>query len=313
MTPGRRDGRDQRPRPEVVGPDLGAGRDVEPLAGAAVADVRVDPPRLDDRGDHRHPELARGLDVVLAPEHQPERHRVLGEVRVGPLVDVVRHAVAPRLEELRRGPRVIDLVEVHLVRLGEAEGPQRHRGQDEDDEEPQVEPVEAAAALAGQGPRSGRPGSDRSPSRWRNQPISPSSPIDGRRDQVGIVATTARRRRPPPGRAAPDAAAPTPAAPGRSPAGRERPLVGRVGRVLRTLGRRRELRLEPRVGAPAQLEHRPAKNAIANMIATAAIAGSDLRDGPDPQPVADLRVVADQHDEDDVHVREQARRSGPRT
>ena len=60
-------------RAQVVGPDLRAGRDVEPLAGAppgAVASIR--------RGSTtaartRHAELARRADVVLAPQDDPER------------------------------------------------------------------------------------------------------------------------------------------------------------------------------------------------------------------------------------------------
>ena len=40
-------------------------------------------------------------------------HGVLGQVRVGELVDVVGLAVLPVLQELGGGPRVVDLVEVH--------------------------------------------------------------------------------------------------------------------------------------------------------------------------------------------------------
>ena len=91
------------------------------------------------------------VDLVVAPRHETGRHRVLGEVWVGPLVDVVRQAVAPRLEEFGRGPRVVDLVEVHLVRLGQAERAQQQRAEDEQDDQEQVEPVEAAAALVAEG------------------------------------------------------------------------------------------------------------------------------------------------------------------
>ena len=66
---------------------------------------------------------------------------------MGPLVDVVATAVPPVLEELRGRPGVIDLVEVHLVRLGETEHPEPSR-RDEHDDDPQVEPVEASAGLA---------------------------------------------------------------------------------------------------------------------------------------------------------------------
>ena len=69
---------------------------------------------------------------------------------MGPLVDVVREAVAPGLQELGRSPGVVDLVEVHLARLGQPEGAQEHRRDDEDDEEPQVDPIETAATLGSQ-------------------------------------------------------------------------------------------------------------------------------------------------------------------
>ena len=81
-------------------------------------------------------------------------------------------AVAPVLEELGGRPRVIDLVEVHLVRLGQPEHAEAQRGDDQDDQEPQVEPVEPAAALARAGSRCGpggralvepRPGTSRRP------------------------------------------------------------------------------------------------------------------------------------------------------
>ena len=66
-------------------------------------------------------------------------------------------AVAPVLQELRCGPCVVDLVEVHLVRLREAERAQDEAGQDEHHDQPQIEPVEAATALASEQPASIRP------------------------------------------------------------------------------------------------------------------------------------------------------------
>ena len=69
---------------------------------------------------------------------------------MGVLVDPVRLAVLPVLEELDRRPRVVDLVEVHPHGLAEAERPQEERRDDEDDEEPQVDAAETAAALAGE-------------------------------------------------------------------------------------------------------------------------------------------------------------------
>ncbi len=73
---------------------------------------------------------------------------------MGVLVDVVGLAIAPVLQELRRGPGVIDLVEVHLVRLGQAIDPEDERGDDEHGQDPDIEPVEAAARLVVKGPGS---------------------------------------------------------------------------------------------------------------------------------------------------------------
>ena len=152
-----------------------------------------------DRVDDRHAELARRRDPVVAPGDEAAGHRVLGEVRMGPLVDVVVDPVAPVLEELRRGPGVVDLVEVHLVRLGQAEHPdaedRRRRGR---------------RGSTGRAGRAGPPGSSwrarersartgRSASCARNQPIGPSSPNDGGSVQVGHRRRAARapaRRRP---------------------------------------------------------------------------------------------------------------------
>ena len=80
----------------------------------------------------------------------PFGHQVLGQVRVGVLVDRVRDAVAPVLQELGRRARVIDLVEVHAVGLLDAEGAQAERGHEDDHQQQQVEPVEPARALADQ-------------------------------------------------------------------------------------------------------------------------------------------------------------------
>ena len=104
---------------------------MEALAGSAARHELVVAPGLDDRRTHGHAEVARGADVVLAPEHDARGHRVFRQVRVGPLVDVVREPVAPLLQELGRGPGVIDLVEVHLVRLGQPERSERQARDDE--------------------------------------------------------------------------------------------------------------------------------------------------------------------------------------
>ena len=50
---GGRDGRQQVARHEVVGPDLGPGRDVEALAGSTARRELVEPARFDGRGDDR--------------------------------------------------------------------------------------------------------------------------------------------------------------------------------------------------------------------------------------------------------------------
>ena len=81
----------------------------------------------------------------------PQRHGVLGEMGVGVLVDVVGLVVAPVLEELHRGPRVIDLVEVHVVRLGQPVPAQRDRRQQDAQRHEQVEPVETSGGLADEG------------------------------------------------------------------------------------------------------------------------------------------------------------------
>jgi hypothetical protein len=71
-----------------------------------------------------------------------------------PLVDFVRQAVPPVLEELGRRPRVVDLVEVHLVRLVEPPHADREHRDRQEDEDPHVELVEAPAALVVQQPAS---------------------------------------------------------------------------------------------------------------------------------------------------------------
>ncbi len=150
--------RDEGPGREIVGPNVVAGGDVQAVAGTGAGQARIVPPRLDGRVDHRHAEVARGRDLVLAEQDDPGGHRVLGKVGVGVLVDVVVDAVAPALEELGRRPGVIDLVEVHRQWLREPERPERQGSDDEHDDEPQVEPAELAARLAVEAARAVRPG-----------------------------------------------------------------------------------------------------------------------------------------------------------
>ena len=143
-------------RPQVVGPDLGARRQVEALA-RTLAGQWVFPSWLDRGRRDRRAQIARPRDVVLAPQHQPRGHRVLGEVRMGPLVDVVGLAVSPVLQELHGRPGVIDLVEMRLVRLFQAEGPHPERRQQQDDQDPRVEAIQSPAALPEERPAPIRP------------------------------------------------------------------------------------------------------------------------------------------------------------
>ena len=126
---------------------------------------------------------------------------------MGPFVDVVRDAVAPVLQELGGRPGVVDLVEVHLVRLGEAEHAQAERREHEDDEEPQRRAGRAGRPLSERGRlRSARTG--RSASLARNQPIEPElrergavAPGGQGRRRTAVAArragaATPRRRRP---------------------------------------------------------------------------------------------------------------------
>ena len=143
-------------RAQVIGPDLGAGRQVEALT-RALARQRVFPSWLDRGRRDRGAQIACPRDVVLAPQHDARGHRVLGEVRMGPLVDVVRLAVAPVLQELHGRPGVIDLVEMRLVRLFQAKGPHPERRQQQDDQDPRVEAVQAPAAFPAEHPAAVRP------------------------------------------------------------------------------------------------------------------------------------------------------------
>ncbi len=72
--PRRGDGREEGAGLQVVGPDLGAGRDVEALAGAAtgrqLSSMRLGSMAAATTGT---PEVARGGYVVLAPQDEPDR------------------------------------------------------------------------------------------------------------------------------------------------------------------------------------------------------------------------------------------------
>ena len=103
---------------------------------------------LDRRVPDRRRDLAARRHVPAGEQRDPAGHHVLREVRMRPLVDRVVDPVAPRLQELGRGAGVVDLVEVHPGGLGEPEHPEAHARDDEHDEDPQVQAVQPAAALA---------------------------------------------------------------------------------------------------------------------------------------------------------------------
>ena len=86
------------------------------------------PACLDRGARDRHAESLVARDLVVAESRRcPMAISVLGEVRVGELVDRVGLAVAPVLEELGRRARVVDLVEVHVVGLVEPVPAQQQR------------------------------------------------------------------------------------------------------------------------------------------------------------------------------------------
>ena len=167
--PGDLEGRDEGPGLEVVDSDPVARGHVQPVAQPgvgigqgitrAVGVVRVsgaagDDSRLYDGVFDVHSQVARGGDLVVGKENEPARNRVFGQVGVGPLVDGVRDVVSPVLQELGRGPGVVDLVEMHLERLAQAIDAQRQSDHDEEGDEPDVHLVESAPRLGIQRGRS---------------------------------------------------------------------------------------------------------------------------------------------------------------
>ena len=82
-------GEDGRAGLEIVRAELRAGDDVDAVAGAPVGKGRVVAPGFDEGIPHRHAEIARGADAVVSPGNDAAGHRVLGQVGVGPFVDVV--------------------------------------------------------------------------------------------------------------------------------------------------------------------------------------------------------------------------------
>jgi len=149
---GDRDGGDEAAGLEVVRAQLGAGDDVDPVA-EPVARVRIVGSGLDEGVADRNAEIRGRRDAIVAPRDHARGHRVLREVRMGPFVDGVVDPVAPVLEKLGRRAGVVDLVEVHLVRLGQPEHPDAEDRRDQDHEDPHVKPVEAARWLGLETPR----------------------------------------------------------------------------------------------------------------------------------------------------------------
>ena len=338
------EGRDELAGGEVVHPDAsdrtraGSGRDVQPVAGPLVRQPIPVPARLDRGVEDRRAKVALAGDPVVAPQLDPDGHRVLGQVWVGVLVDAVREAVPPVLEELGGRARVIDLVEVHGGRLGEAPHPQPEGRDDEPDEDPEIEPIELAATLAIE---QARPvGTERTRREAAHQRVEERRPA-GRRRRVGTVH--ARRDVPSGGRGDPRLGAPIHVRLERGGIGgahthdgrrrraeRERPRGRRAGRrgrhprsgqsggrrhgrwsARRTwdrrsrhgVGRVGDLVLERLTRGPAPLEQTPGE--------AHRVDGGDRRDAGEapqgrahPQPVVDPRVVRVDRGQDHVHVGE---------
>ena len=225
---------------EVIGPQLIATGYVEPLPSPSVRHRRIRPARLDEHVLDRRAELALRGHPIVAERDKAGRHGVLGQVRVGEFVDRVGLPVAPVLQELGGGAGVVDLVEVHPVRLGQAERAQTEAGHDDDHQEPQVQSVEPPAGLAVKPPRA--IGHERTHGQPRGQPA-----------QAGPVAQHGRQvtpgRGPGPG-------------PGRGRLARIGPLRGRpfeFAGSLRPLpvGVDQRLRVELPDGSRSELRERP--------------------------------------------------------
>ena len=154
---GDRKRRDKSPVAQVVGAHLRARRHVQTVARAPIGHAGVVPARLDGGIAHGYAKLTPRGHLVVTEGLDAERHHVLGQVGMGVLVDRVRDPVPPVLQELRPGPGVIDLIEVHLIGLGQAEEAQSESRHDHDDKDPDVETIEPAGRLAIQPARTVRP------------------------------------------------------------------------------------------------------------------------------------------------------------
>ena len=287
---------DRLARAQVLGPDRCRRSRYGAVRPPAPCPVRRGDARSRRRGPGRRARLV-ARTRSLAPQDKTAGHRVLGQVRMGPLVDGMRFAVSPVLEELRGGPRVVDLVEMHLVRLFEAEGPEPQRRQDQHDEEPRIQAIQPPAALAHQRTTAIRPVWHRPESIARSSREGPSPRIGRGSDQVGIV--TAARRGDTAGRRR----------------GRDRPVDRGAPRAVRresaprTRCRARSARRVMAAGRSWSQAHAKADGMQSRDDRDADL-GADQR--PDAQPVGDRvegRVLGRiDRGEDDVHVRE--RRDG---
>ena len=86
-------------------------------------------------------------DLVRVGEHDPAGDQVLGQHRVGPLVDVAVPAVLPIAQELGRRAGVIGLVEVLGARQIEAPEAEDEREGHQPEEDERVAPIEPATGL----------------------------------------------------------------------------------------------------------------------------------------------------------------------
>ena len=303
-------------RVQVVADDLVAGRDPQLVAAPATGQGLVGIAALDRRIADRHVQLAGLRDVVPGERDDARRHRVLREVRVRPLVDLLADAVAPELQELGGRPRVIDLVEVHLDRLFEAEGAEQQRGDDEHREEPQVEAVEAAAGLPVERCRA---------IRTRRRLADAITEADPPWAVVVDAVDLPRRERSRPGRRDGERHARRARARGagahraRASHTRTRPRDSRARRPRREWPARLRLPLanvlvrievpgvgqivgEPSASTVAELDGRPGEDGqLGERHERDPEGRAQVR--PDPQPVADVVARVDRG-QDDVHVRE---------
>ena len=295
--------RDLGARAEVVAADPRVSREPQPCARlVAGRDVRV--ARLDQRVVDRGLDRARCADPVVAERGDPRRDQVLAEVRVGPLVDVALVAVPPVLEELGRGARVVDLVEVHVQRLPEPERAQHERGHDQHHEQPQVELVEATAALVGE--RCAPVGHDRPLAEPLAEPQAERALAQDRARAPRRRGLLAAPRRPAPASspARCSTASPAKAAPAALGSG----AASGMGR-----NSSRSASMTPASASSSASRSRPSARSWTNAqtnpsrwtMAMTATHSSSLIECADAQPVADpvATVVVDRR-EDDVHVRE---------